>query len=41
MTLEHKTIYKGQVLEIEIYAEYIIFPFMYDLDNIWLRYNYL
>ncbi len=41
MTLDHKTSHKGTFFKIEIYTSSIIFPLMYGLDNIWLRYNYM
>ncbi len=44
VTLDHKTSYKGQFFEIEIYTSSESFPLMYGLlgsDNIWPRYNYL
>ncbi len=34
MTLDYKTSHKGQFFEIEIYTSS-------EMDNIWLRYNYL
>ncbi len=44
MTLEHKTSHKGNFFEIEIYTSsesWINIYGLLELDNIWLRYNYL